>query len=411
MSPLEPNDPAALAAEQEKLQAEADSLKTKALKEAREEREASELGATALREAERRQKVAEAEKAVAAAKREQVTALIPDFKDVGRGTLEDKSDKPMFEVALAQRALADAASKAATVVRMCLDPPEGKCVLVTSDAELSASDATYQDVVVGLSQLTAACEEALAEPGTDPLTDDTGTGIEVETFVPLAPMLSAVASAIPALLGVFSARRTLKGSDVAKNDLAAAAALAGAIRAKEGQAPSLVHDDVRVLPAGGVYSKHATLVTLRRRLTTLKLELEAQRAQVPEGDKASLSRVVLRLARVDTVSSAIDQFNTSLVMVPEGATRSSLSAAASREQLHDGTFTHVLVVKSEGGSVHQSIDDKPFMFGDKVSIAAAASITWILVEVATNHILGADAAGGTATAHGKIGDQLEISIG
>jgi len=409
MAPGEPQDPEKLRIEREKLQAEANSVKTKALKEEREEREAAEPSAVAEREALHRQKVAESEKAVAAAQREQAAALIPDFKDVGRGKLENKSEKPMFEVVLGQRALSDAARKAATVVHACLEPVAGKRVLVIDDPELTTSDATYQDVDASLTQLTAAAEEALNEPESS--TGEAGPPDRGETFaLPLAG-ISAVASAIPALLGVFSAQRTLSASDISKNDLAAAAALVGAVLAVEGPAPELLHDDVRVLPVDGTTAtKHATLVTLRRRLATLQVDLEAQKAEVQESDKAASTRIRARLGRIASACSAIDQFSASAVTAPQGGGRSPLSMAAAREQLHDGHFTHVLLVKSEGGSVQQTLDDKPFMFGDKVSIVAASSITWILFDVATNAILGADTAGGTATAHGKVGDRIEISL-
>lgn len=411
MTANETPDSEKLRIEREKLQAEANSAQTKAAKEAREEREAAEPSAAAEREALRRQKVAEAEKAIATAQREQIAALVPDFKDVGRGTLEDKSGKPMFDVVLGQRALANAARNAATVVRACLDRVEGdKRVLVTDDAELAGSDAAYQDVHASLKQLTTAAQEALAEPDTSP--GESEASAQGEALAPPLAAMSAVAGAIPALLGVFSARRTLTGGEVAKNDLAASAAVAGAILAIKGPAPALVHDDVRLLDEeGDTATKHAALVTLRRQLGTQQVELEGQKANTPASEKAALKLLGLRLSRIATASSAIDQFTASVVAVPEGANRSPLSIAAARDQLHNGHFTHVLLVKAEGGSVHQSLDDKPFLFGDRVSIMAAASITWMLIDSTTSAILGADTAGGSATAHGKLGDKLEISIG
>lgn len=401
-----PQDAEKLAAEREKLQAEADSAKTKALKEAREEREAAEPSAAAEREALRRQKVAEAEKAVATAQREQMAALVPDFKDVERGTVENKSEKPMFEAVLGQRALSNAARNVATVVRTCLDPAEGKRVLVTDDAELTVSDATYQDVHASLDQLTEAAQEALGE--SEGGAEATAEG---EGFAPPLAAMSAVAGAIPALLGVFSARRTLTSGEVVKDDLAAAAAVAGVILAIDGTAPALVHDDFRLLATDGVTAtKHAALVTLRRRLGMLQVELEGQQAETPASDKAALKMLSVRLGRITTACSAIDQFTAAAVAVPQGANRSPLSIAAARDQLHTGHFSHVLLVKAAGGSVHQTLDDKPFMFKDRVSILAAASITWMLIEASTNSIMAADTAGGTATAHGKVGDRLQITI-
>lgn len=409
MTASETPDAEKLRIEREKLQAEALSATTRAAKEAREEREAAEPSATAEREALRRQKIAEAEKAVATAQREQMAALVPDFKDVGRGTLENKSEKPMFEAVLGQRALSNAALDVATVVRTCLDPAQGKRVLVTDDAELTVSDATYQDIHASLKQLTEAAQEALAEP--EAAAGGGEATPEGEGFAPPLAAMSAVAGAIPALLGVFSARRTLMGNELAKDDLAASAAVVGAILAIEGTAPALVHDHVRLLDEeGDTAKKHGALVALRRRLGTLQMGLEAEKGETPASDKAALKMLSVRLGRITTACSAIDQFTASAVAIPEGANRSPLSIAATRDELHTGHFSHILLVKAAGGSVHQTIDDKPFLAKDKVSILAAASITLMLIDASTNSIVAADTAGGTATAHGKIGDRLQITV-
>jgi hypothetical protein len=411
MGTPEQEDPEVHAAELEKIKAEATGAKVKAQKEEREEREASEPGAEALRDAERRQKIAESEKAAAAAKRDQVANLIPDFKDVERGTLEDKSEKPLFEAALAQRALASTASAVANRARGRLDPSGGYRVLVTSDTELVVSDGTYHDVVAGLSELSEAAEEALREPVV--AEEETAPPGEVREMA--VPAISAVAAAVPALLGVFSAKRTLKSADIQKNDLAGATAVAGAL-ATAGEIGTIVHDDFRLLPTDGVYRKHADLVTLRRRLAALKLVLEDEKAQTPDTDKQAHSRIAVRLGLVDSVSSAIDTFNASIVAVPEGSKRSPLAMAAARERLHAAdendaeAFTHVLLVKSEGGSAHQTVDDKPFLMKDKVSIFASMSINWLLIRTDMSSVVDGGTVGGSATAHGKIGDRFDITF-
>lgn len=417
MSTPEPKDPEVVKAEAEKVKAEAESAKIKVRKEEREEREAAESGAKALRDAERRQKIAEAEKATTAATRDQIAALIPDFKDVDRGKLEDKSEKPMFEAALAQRALASAASAIADKARDELKGTGSWRLLITSDTGLAVSDATYHDVVAGLDELTQAAEGALHEPeAKDQATDHPGELLGMLAFAPAAaPVVSAVAAAVPALLGVFSAQRTLRSTDVQKNDLAGAAAVAGFLTT-EGDDGTVVHDDFRLLPTDGVHRKHAALVRLRRRLTALKLTLEAEKARTSADDDKAHTRIAVRLGLTEGVSSAIDTFNASLVTVPQDATRSPLGVAATREQLHAGgendpdAFTHVLLIKSEGGGVYQTIDDKPFLMDDKVSIIATVSVTWILIGAGTSEVVGAGTVGGTATAHGNIGDRFHVAF-
>lgn len=425
MSTPEPKDPDIARAAVDKAKAEAESAKIKARTEERLEQEAAEPSAKAVRDAERGQKIAEAEKDRAAAQREQITALVPSFKDVGRGDLEDKSEQPMFEAALAQRALARAASNVAAEVETKL--PDDWRVLITSDSELVTSDGTYHEVVAALRQLTLAAEEVLRNP--DPVApndaeadlNETEAGLHaLLAFAPvLVPAVSALAGMLPALLGVFSAHRTLKSAEVGKNDLAASASVAAALTGIAGGEVAL--DNFRLLPTDGVHRMHAKLVTLRRQLTVLKLRLENEQSSAnqplaAESDQETKHRMV-RLGLVDSVASAIDTFNVSLVAMPTGGTRSPLSVAATREQLHTeigvtsaNIFTHVLLVKSEGGSVHQTIDDKPFMMSDKLSIVASASLTWLLLATDTNAIVGAGTAGGIATAYGAIGDRLQLGF-
>lgn len=412
-------DPEVAAAELEQAKAEAKSATTKARKEEREEREAAEPEAKAVRDAERRQKVAEAQKSASAAKRDEIAALIPDFKDVERGSLEDKSEKPLFSAALGQRALASAAAKLATHARGVLNTQDRWRLLVTSDADLATSDATYHDVAAGLEQLKEAAQEALREPDTadEPLEELDETKLsKLLMFAPVvAPVASAVAAAVPTLLGVFSAHRTLKSGDIQATDLAAAAAVAGALVDPD-DAGAIRHDSFRLLPTDGVHREHADLVTLRRRLAALKLTLEQTKARTPASDDQTLGRIAARLALVESVSTAIDTFNASITAVPQGAARSPLGLAAAREELHPDdkdvahAFTHALLVKADGGSVHQTIDDKPFLIDDKLSIIAAASITWMLIDARTSEVVGAGTAAGTATAHGTIGDRFDITL-
>ena len=45
-----------------------------------------------------------------------------------------------------------------------------------------------------------------------------------------------------------------------------------------------------------------------------------------------------------------------------------------------------------------------------MSIVASASLTWLLIATETSEVVGGGILGGTATAHGKIGQRLKITL-
>jgi len=144
--------------------------------------------------------------------------------------------------------------------------------------------------------------------------------------------------------------------------------------------------------------------------TRVKLPL-AHAKETAEADTAD--HVAGVLALLESVTTAIDAFSASLIAVADGATRSPLAIAATREQLHPDApdaFTHALLVRSESGGASQTIDDKAFWMSDKVSIVATASITWFLLKTSDSSIVDSGIAGDTATAHGEIGDTLRVTF-
>lgn len=445
-------------ADARKSEADARSAEAKAITDEREATEKGSALAIQQRDAATRKATVEAEKATAAAQRDQVAALIPDFSKVQRGSLEVKGDQPLFGTALAQRAL-DAAAETMAAQTTGVMPREGKWrLLITSDSELASSHAAYIDVVTGLDQLSDAADKLLGEePPKRPAPGST------QEFAWVAPVLGGIASAVPGLLSLFAAHRTITTATVTVDDLAAAAASAGALKRVEKRGV-VVHDDFRLLFRGVVHDNLAALSAKRQELVGHKIAWEADKARsntelseardrvkdlekqledAKAADKPDLqtkleearrrvgpldevvSAANVMIGLVDSVLSAIDTFVASLTAVPEGATCSPLALAAMREHLHDlptdkptakpsgGTdehkFTHVLLVKGNGGSAQQAVNDK-FWGDDKFAVVAMASITYMLLDTQNNHILAAGNAAGSVEGSGTIGDGFEAHL-
>jgi len=435
-------DAAKAKADAEKAAADARSARAKADDDERDTAQKATPLAQQQREAEARKAAAEADKAAAAAQRDQLGAFIPDFSKVQRGELELKGDQTLDASALAQRALAEAADTLAKRVDEKL-PDDGRwTLLITSDSDLATSDGAYLDVVTGLDQLFAAADKLLdkAQPGT------------TRELALLGPAIGALVSAVPGLLSLFSAHRTVTTAPVTISDLAAAAATVGALR-RLTDSGRLIHDDLRLIPKGAVHRKVEALGAKQQELVGHKIALEADkarssaelaeaRAKVSEltaalaanpqnsnelrpllaGERKRLESLeqkvdaaTVKVGLIESVLSAINAFMASLTAVPEGGKRSPLALAAMREQLHEATagdhpFTHVLLVKGNAGSAQQSVDDRPLWLDDKYSAVATASITYMLLETETSQLLTADNVTGSAAAYGKIGDEFEVKV-
>ena len=384
------------------------------------------------REAEAQQKTAEAEKAAAAARQARFAALIPDLSAVKESTLEAKDGPPLWSSFL----LGAAVAAAADAVAAKLEPLQGASsrVLITCDSDLACADATYQDTKAGLDELMTAAENLLQllrpkarERGLTPI----DTALEAA---------GAVASAVPAVLSLLSAHRTLSTATATASDLAAVAAIAAALKAKE-SAASLVHDEFRLVPRGGLYervgevgAKRHELLALKIDLTDKKDELTAElgaakaehdtlrKADQPTPEQAEKIRDVqqriaqiqqhlanseLRLSLVESLLQTIDSFTAAIRAVPAGARRSALASAALHEELHAGTdgYSHVLLIKTQNGQAQQVLANQPLWMRDKFSIAVDTSITYLLIETERSHLVAAGTETGVASAHGDIGDR------
>lgn len=430
---------AKLQAETAKVAADARAAETAALKAAREELEAATPAAVKRREAVAEKDAAEAMKNAAAARQQQVAALIPDLSKVTGGALELKEGQPMATTAIAHKALGVAAGQVVEQVLKAMKPKAAWRVLITSDAQLATSDASYHDVTSALDELTSAAGTLLDKTQADKAqAQDLGA----------SAVLAGLAGAVPGVLSLLSAKRTLTSAAVTVQDLTAAAAVAGGLKATVAEG-KVFHDAFRLMPADIVKDKVEALADVRRQMAARRIELAAARdaaaaeqaaatnalavllEQLAKGgdegaledqiaqeranvDDASgaLSASSARLAIVESALKETEEFSKALHTVPEGATRSPLAEAALREQLHggDSRFTHVLLVGSHGGSAVQTIEDKPLWFNDRYSLIGAVTISYMLLELPEGDVVAAGHRNGTAAVRGKIGELFDIDV-
>lgn len=416
---------------------------------------ATSTSAKAQKAAENAKAIAVAQKDAAEARQAQVAALIPDLSKVARGTSEITGDEPLFGSSLAHRALRDAAQIIATTAAGAIDTPApagdgngdvpgGPNVLVTTEEELATSDAIYHDVMNAIDELISAGGSARTEPQ--------GGGVKSASFV--LPALGAAAQAIPGVISLLSAHRKVSSRALTIENLAAAAATAGALQSED-RIAAVVHDDFRLLPQGTVHARVAALAGERRELIARKLELDSEKAiattdlavekatigdleqQLPggtdrqtlqtqleqhrrtaAGHEQEISTAGTRIALIDAVVAAIDEFSGALRIVPEGG-RSPLATAALREQLHatpsdgendkpiDPYFSHVVLVNANPGSAHQVVEDR-LLRKDKFTVVAIVNVAYMLIATSDSHVVAAGNASAKATGHGKIGESFDF---
>jgi hypothetical protein len=272
-------------------------------------------------------------------------------------------------------------------------------------------------------------EEAVQTAGVTPL----DTALEAA---------GAVASAIPAVLSLLSAHRTLSSAAVTASDLAAVAAVAGAMRT---QSTTIVHDDFRLVPGGGVYTLAANASAKRQELAAQKIALgdkksefaaefaqakaelealektkpptsQAQRLEAEKkvfGAQQHLDEIDVRLSVVDSLLTTADLFLSTIRTVPAAGRRSPLATAALHEQLHGGDnsnkkYTHVLLVKTQAGQAQQILDNRPLWFHDKFSTAVEVSVTYMMIATSSSAIVAAGTESCVESAHGSIGDAPKL---
>jgi len=400
------------------------------------------------RAAKSEQSIAEAEKAAGDARRSEITALVPDLTAVEKGETTFTGDRPMFSSVLAHRAL----TQAVAVLVEAIPATAGWRILITDDPDLVTSDASYVEVGTGLAQLTAAANALLlpaaAAPGGD-LADAAAPGGDLADAAAPA-VLSAIAAAVPGVLSLLAARRSIRSAPMTVDTAATTALTAGRLAAKSAH---VTIDEFRLVPDGRIVALETELRIKRSLLVQDRSTRDAERSAVDatravaqsradaltkridgaaagvdtEANEATLARVrqeiaeltrqhrdlAARIALLDDLITAVAGFTTAMHTVPSGANRSPFTIAALREGLRatpaNTPFTHVLFVQATTGSVDQLFTDAPLWSKDRFHAIGSVSVAYWLLDPATSEIVTGGVATGTAQLKGKVGDSFTIT--
>jgi hypothetical protein len=368
-------------AETAKLQAEAEKLRLD-----NEERQ-TQL-AQQRRDAEARAAVAKAEKEAISASLSAYTDVIPDLSKVDRGETKVTGDAGLFASALALRALEGAATEVAKDIKRKVG--NNYRLLLTADPDLATTDAAYLETIAGLDELASAADKLLQPPAEG----------NVHFFVASAAVLgvgAALASAIPSVLSLMAARRSLSSREVPADDVLALMQVSAAL-AEADPGGFVWIDDFRVLRTGKVTEAVASVREKRQQLVERKLELK---------DREDGSDSVLA-ATVDALIASIDNYMVALFKVADGGKRSLYTMALLREQLHTKSVSHVVLVKGSSGDANQLINDRPLWWEDKFSTVASMGVSYVLVSVEDGRVTGGGTRSASRSISGSIGSTFSI---
>jgi hypothetical protein len=405
--------------------AKADKAEADARKAELELADMQSLDGVLARAAKNRQSAAEADKAAMSAKQAEISSLIPDLSKVKDSTITATSGAAIGGSALTFGGLAHAADEIAKKVA-----PEKaqRRFLVTSDSGLASDDTVYLEVTGGLGKLQAAATRLLAETAApkDERRSQAGRGpgIVAESVAAGAaagmaagPLVGAVAAAIPQVLSVLSAERSLATQAITVSDLAAAAAVAGALIALPDGRARVMHDEFRLVSRDPVQKSVDDLSDARMRLAARKLELAVRKstleAEMKDGgtaqQKATIATIVASASLVDSLLASIDAFITGIRAVPEGGMRTPLGTASLYHAIHDTSrdgITHVLLVKAQAAQSAMLTDDRPLWFADKFSSLVEVNVTFMLLEAPGAWLIQSGTATAMTMAHGRLGEGI-----
>jgi hypothetical protein len=413
-------------------------------------------------DAKARKAVADAEAAEIKNATDVAAAVTPKISDVKDGSLDLKgAATPLLAQSLGFRALRDAAEKVAQAVTAQGIVPAGARILVTSDADLATADASFLEVVTGITELGRSADSLLTalEPKTD-VGDLLGDAhLEGVIAAPVILGMDVLAKAIPGIVSALHTSLAVRTETTTADDSSAILAVAGQLRDLH-----VVLDDFRLLPEPSrVLALESMLRSRRAELVATKLKIELSSAsedapgrQVPPATPPSASgstsvdtaahaaAVDPKLAAITALVSAIDGFVKSINAVPAGKTRSALGTAVHYERLHawptlsgdqraphgiahlhtlggdgrpstppadDDRFTHVLLVKAHTGDVVQLIQRPAalkFWGKTRFSTLVDAAITYALIDTARSQVKAAGVESASTQAQGSITDVIGI---
>jgi hypothetical protein len=309
------------------------------------------------------------------------TALVPDLTKVTAGTLDTSNDKGGMASALSFAAMKHAAQRTHRSLHDKIGDMSPLKILLTSEPNLVTSSSAGLDVASELAQLNTRAEDLL-RPGTT--RQPAGARALVGTTA-----ISLAAAAIPGVLSLFAKHESLVTSATAANDLAAVAAVCGALLGGP-NGPVLKSDIFQRAVRGPLYQQADELAANLARLQSLS------------GDSAS--------QEVNDLIKLIENTLTAIISVPKGGTLSPLAAANFWNLAFDRSapISHVLLVKSETGATTELFDQRPVL-SDRVFLAATASITYILIG-ADSTICASGTESATVQLHGKIDEVMKSSV-
>lgn len=314
-------------------------------------------------------------------------SFLEALKDANTSTPDLPGDK-LVAAPLTYEAIEDAAAELAQAFgTLILDGT--RRILVTSNPDLVSACATYVEVDAAVSSLDTAADAVLKAEASK------SQAQELVEATAVGAGLAAIAGLVPPLLSLLSPKLTVRMSKVEANDLAAAAAVVAAL--SKGTATAFIHDTFRSM------RKESGLLSRVNELNLKRARLVAKKLRAPDGTDTSA---------IDALLTTIDEFTAALRTVPSGGNRSLLSTALLAAPLYaDGKekITHALYVKSEGGHSLQTIDDRPFIFNDKVSVFTEVAISFLFIDVESDEIKAAATVSGKAHGFGTIGAELTIT--
>ena len=168
-----------------------------------------------------------AEKSLTDSSLGQFAGAVPELSKINTGSATVDAGTQLFGSALALQALGQAGRDAAADIAARI-PDKSKYLLVTTEADLASTDAIYAQVEDGLQQLLQAAQalKATAVKEFVPQTADADTAAHRESVI--AAGVGIAASALPAVVSLFSANRKISGGSVSADDMQAVIGVASA---------------------------------------------------------------------------------------------------------------------------------------------------------------------------------------